>query len=599
MCHRCASQRTVRCGRCGREAPLGKRACAEHPDLCKRCYRAYQPKRLCGICGRLAPIQRRGHDGQPDLCNSCVPKPTGRCGLCGKTSILIRKASPGRPALGYCCYRLPERRCSRCAKVRPCRYANSSSPLCGSCVASQKERVSCCVCGKLCHPRRRGEKGPICESCVYKLGGTIGGCERCGARAPLVRGFCSRCRLVLRIEDLREAGDPDAVRALAPYLNAMSAAGNPDSMLRWLQTPTRRLLVDLLAGEIAVSHEALDVAMEGRHAPNAVAFVRAALVHERVLPERDELSAAFARWVQPATATLAEGPDRALVRAYATWQVAHQLAVSVQAGKAGRASSKYARSLVSQAIALTCWLHAQELELGDLRQDLIDEWIAAGGTLRRQVRLFLAWLQRAGTIGALHVAWHEHSNRRAPLSERERFAILRTLLHGEDVDARDRFAGSLLLLYAQPLTRTARLTTAEVWQAERAVGIRLARGVVLLPEPLARTALGLHKDAGAGPWLLPGRKAGTHISSDQLLQRLKRYAITSRAGRQGALLALAARLPAPILAERIGVHQARAAQWVRAAGATYADYAALRACTPEAAGSRQRVRRRADAVSPS
>ena len=33
--------------------------------------------------------------------------------------------------------------------------------------------------------------------------------------------------------------------------------------------------------------------------------------------------------------------------------------------------------------------------------------------------------------------------------------------------------------------------------------------------------------------------------------------------------AMAARLPAPILAERLGFHQGRAAQWARAAGATY------------------------------
>jgi len=33
---------------------------------------------------------------------------------------------------------------------------------------------------------------------------------------------------------------------------------------------------------------------------------------------------------------------------------------------------------------------------------------------------------------------------------------------------------------------------------------------------------------------------------------------------------------AEILAERLGFHQARAAQWVRAARATYADYGALR-----------------------
>ncbi len=34
--------------------------------------------------------------------------------------------------------------------------------------------------------------------------------------------------------------------------------------------------------------------------------------------------------------------------------------------------------------------------------------------------------------------------------------------------------------------------------------------------------------------------------------------------------------PAPILAERLGIHQARAAQWVRAAGATYSGYVELR-----------------------
>jgi hypothetical protein len=43
-------------------------------------------------------------------------------------------------------------------------------------------------------------------------------------------------------------------------------------------------------------------------------------------------------------------------------------------------------------------------------------------------------------------------------------------------------------------------------------------------------------------------------------------------GRHGAMLALAGRLPAPILAERLGIHQACAAQWVCAAGATYSSY---------------------------
>jgi hypothetical protein len=78
-------------------------------------------------------------------------------------------------------------------------------------------------------------------------------------------------------------------------------------------------------------------------------------------------------------------------------------------------------------------------------------------------------------------------------------------------------------------------------------------------------------------WLLPGRKRGTHITAEHLRKRLAPHGITSRPGRHGALLALAGRLPAPILAERLGIHQARAAQWARAAGATYAPYVRLRA----------------------
>jgi hypothetical protein len=77
--------------------------------------------------------------------------------------------------------------------------------------------------------------------------------------------------------------------------------------------------------------------------------------------------------------------------------------------------------------------------------------------------------------------------------------------------------------------------------------------------------------------LLPGRHPGTHITAERLRGRLKRYGIgRSREARHAALLALAARLPAPILAERIGIHQARAAQWVRLAGSTYVDYVASR-----------------------
>ena len=83
--------------------------------------------------------------------------------------------------------------------------------------------------------------------------------------------------------------------------------------------------------------------------------------------------------------------------------------------------------------------------------------------------------------------------------------------------------------------------------------------------------------AGCSRAASQGRKPGTHITAEHLRKRLAVHGITSRPGRHGALLALAGRLPAPILAERLGIHQARAAQWARAAGATYSGYVELRA----------------------
>jgi hypothetical protein len=70
--------------------------------------------------------------------------------------------------------------------------------------------------------------------------------------------------------------------------------------------------------------------------------------------------------------------------------------------------TKYARSLVTEAVNLVCWLHDQHLQLADLRQDLVDAWVLRGGSQRRRVRMFLRRLIRAGVIGALEVAWGQH-----------------------------------------------------------------------------------------------------------------------------------------------------------------------------------------------
>jgi len=195
---------------------------------------------------------------------------------------------------------------------------------------------------------------------------------------------------------------------------------------------------------------------------------------------------------------------------------------------------------------------------------------------------WLARRTRAGgaVSGALHADWPYDFPQRPPLQDEQRFAVLRRLLDDHDIGLRERFAGSVLLLYAQPLTRIAQLRTGDITTADSGeVAITVARGAIVLPEPLASIALALRQRISNGDvdgWLLPGRKPGTHITAEHLRKRLAPYGVTSRPGRHGALLALAGRFPAPILAERLGIHQARAAHWVRAAGATYSGYVELR-----------------------
>jgi hypothetical protein len=500
--------------------------------------------------------------------------------VCGRVARIARRATEDSPQVGVCCYRLPVARCMDCGRERPCYWARTNRAVCTNCNHVRHARV-CLGCGQIRVALRRVEGGILCQTCDIKQGNTTGPCRECGQTAPLTSGICAGCKLRVRIDQLAGGAEPDVAITLGSFLAGLARSENPSSTIRWLYTPGFEITRRLLAGEIPISHHGLDQAAVD--APKPVAFLRAKLVDSGVLEQRDEASAQFAAWHASAVLQIAAGADRAHLRAYATWRVAHQLAQTVKRrGEVSHPSVKYAHSLVSEAIKLVVWLHDQRLELADLHQDLIDEWVAAGSSIRRRVRLFLAWLRRAEVTGALDVDWDDRPATRAAIGDEQRFGVLQRLLHESDLDLRDRFAGSVLLLYGKPTTGITALRTTDIrTTADGEVTLRLGRGEIPLPEPLAQIAQTLRdrelQRTGTDGWLMPGRHAGQHVSADTVQKRLKRYGIErSREGRHAALLALAARLPAPILAERIGIHQSRAAAWVRMAGGNYADYVAVR-----------------------
>jgi hypothetical protein len=77
--------------------------------------------------------------------------------------------------------------------------------------------------------------------------------------------------------------------------------------------------------------------------------------------------------------------------------------------------------------------------------------------------------------------------------------------------------------------------------------------------------------------LFPGMVPGRPISPHAMTQKLSRHDITVRAAHNGALAALAADLPAAILADLLGMHANTAVRWVIYARRDWTDYLADRA----------------------
>jgi hypothetical protein len=169
------------------------------------------------------------------------------------------------------------------------------------------------------------------------------------------------------------------------------------------------------------------------------------------------------------------------------------------------------------------------------------------------------------------------------LDTEARWDQARRLLHDEALKPEDRFAGLLVLLYAQHPAAISRLTLDNVHADDDRVLLHLGQEPVLLPEPIDDLARHLianrHGHAtignhGTSPWLLPGGRPGQPISPYRLTERLHQIGIQPGPARSTALFQLAAEVPAAILARMLGIHINVAVAWQHASSGDWAAYAA-------------------------
>ncbi|MDT5357268.1 MAG: hypothetical protein QOJ56_5800, partial [Mycobacterium sp.] len=87
------------------------------------------------------------------------------------------------------------------------------------------------------------------------------------------------------------------------------------------------------------------------------------------------------------------------------------------------------------------------------RQQDVDEWLATRPTTRYEIRTFLAWARHSKINHAVQIDTPQVDSARF-LTQDQRLAWIKLLLGGDAESLPYRVAGTLLLLYAQPLVKS-------------------------------------------------------------------------------------------------------------------------------------------------
>ena len=145
------------------------------------------------------------------------------------------------------------------------------------------------------------------------------------------------------------------------------------------------------------------------------------------------------------------------------------------------------------------------------------------------------------------------------LTQDQRLEWIRELLSGDSESLPYRVAGTLLLLYAQPLVKVAAIPMSKVLVAPDGLSLELGVTASPVPEPFAEllkrhiTDRPNRRTVGAdNPWLFPGYRPGEHLHPNTLMDRLRRLGMDLLGARNTALRELVTQVPPPVVAEMLG-----------------------------------------------
>lgn len=479
--------------------------------------------------------------------------------------------------------------CAHCGQPRRPAAHWHEGPICQKCYdRALAAKGTCPSCGDhrrlLIYP---GFDEPVCAACAGQPPSHV--CNRCGIEDCLYeRGLCPRCvahrrlTVILGDEGMREGN------GLGPLFEALAGSSTPRAVLDWLiKTPKAvEVLSSIGRGERPLAYETIDD-LEPVLGIYTARHLETLLASTGALPARDPVLAATVRWCDRLMAGIEHEEHSQLLRAWIRWQLLRGLRQKAAAGPLLDSTGYSARDRLMNVSKFCDFLVDRGRSLATCRQADVDTWAASQPPSSvRQISGFATWAAKRKAMPPLDIPLGRSALAAPALMADERWQVARHLLHGPGIEPALRVAGALVVIYAQPLFKVSRLRMDDLDIGGDGVVVRLGGFAVELPDPLAGHSrdllvcrrpsprkLQLPNDPG---WLFPGKVPGRPITPQALSNQLASHGVRAGRHRLTALYQLAGEIPAPLLADILGISRHTAEVWSRLASRTWIEYPEMR-----------------------
>lgn len=472
--------------------------------------------------------------------------------------------------------------CARCGRnAGKTRATWPEGKICGPCfTVATRTHGTCPGCGqhRLLPGPPTQDEGPRCAPCAGILHDFH--CARCNQEGEFYRrGICARCALRDDLAALLLTNPANPITANR-LVDVLCQANRPESIITWKRSAkVQTLLTSISGGQTPLTHEGLDSHRDT--AGRAVDHLRALLVHHGLLLHQDPYLNRFEAWIEnklrPLPAEVAKPVEH-----FAKWHHLRRIRAMATPENTVQRPVHSAKQEITETIKFLDWLwQTHGRTAATCTQQDVDTWLATGPTTRKAIRTFFVVAKKSGMNMRVKIG-HYPTQGRPALPQNQRLAWLKELLTGTSESLPYRIAGTLLLLYAQPLVRVAALRTDDISINDTTGTMTISLGThpVPVPPPLAellrkhlqnRPNLRTGSDT-ASPWLFPGSRTGQHLHPNTIMLRLRGLGIELRGARNTALDEHISVTPPPLVADALGYSYQVAFLHADAAGNTWSRY---------------------------